>query len=57
MFIQEAKVTSGLHHANVVQIYELGEENGEYYIAMEHVQGPDLLKTLTCAAKETTSAP
>ena len=52
MFIQEAKVTSGLHHANVVQIYELGEENGEYFIAMEYVQGPDLLKTLTCAARE-----
>jgi serine/threonine-protein kinase len=52
MFIQEAKVTSGLHHANVVQIYELGEENGEYYIAMEYVQGPDLLKTLTYAAKK-----
>ncbi|MFT5429659.1 MAG: serine/threonine protein kinase [Myxococcota bacterium] len=51
MFVQEAKVTSGLHHANVVQIYELGEENGEYFIAMEYVQGCDLLKVLTKAAR------
>ncbi len=51
MFVQEAKVCSGLHHANVVQIYELGEEAGEYYIAMEYVPGCDLLKLLTSATK------
>ncbi len=51
MFVQEAKVCSGLHHANVVQIYELGEEEGEYYIAMEYVAGSDLLKVLTRASK------
>ncbi len=51
MFVQEAKVCSGLHHANVVQIYELGEEQGEYYIAMEYVAGYDLLKVLTKASK------
>lgn len=51
MFVQEAKVTSILHHANIVQIYELGEQDGEYFIAMEYVNGPDLLKILTSAAK------
>lgn len=52
MFVQEAKVCSGLHHANVVQIYELGEEGGEYYIAMEYVAGCDLLKLLTRSTKQ-----
>ena len=47
MFVQEAKVCSGLQHANIVQIYELGEEAGDYYIAMEYVNGLDLLKVLT----------
>ncbi len=51
MFVQEAKVCSGMHHANVVQIYELGEVGGEYYIAMEFVEGQDLLKLLTRASK------
>ena len=51
MFIQEAKVCSGLHHANVVQIYELGEFGGDYYMAMEYVPGWDLLNVLTRASK------
>ena len=57
MFVQEAKVCSGLHHANVVQIYELGEEAGEYFIAMEYVQGYDLLKVLTRASRSRMALP
>ncbi len=47
MLIAEAKVSSALQHANIVQIYELGEIDGQYYIAMEYVQGADLLRVLT----------
>lgn len=46
MFVREAKMTSGLSHASIVQIYELGQHDGEYYIAMEYVKGWDLLKVL-----------
>ena len=42
MLISEAKVSSVLHHANIVQIYELGEIEGQYYIAMEYVDGDAL---------------
>jgi eukaryotic-like serine/threonine-protein kinase len=41
-FIQEAKAVSALKHANVASIYELGEENGIHFIAMEHVEGGTL---------------
>ena len=40
--IREAKIASRLSHANIVQIFDLGEEGGAYFIAMEHVDGKDL---------------
>jgi len=51
MLVQEAKLASLLQHPNIVQIYDLGEDNGQYYIAMEYVHGKDLLKILSQCAK------
>jgi len=42
MFTDEAKIASRLLHPNIVQIYELGEDRGVPYIAMEYVAGRDL---------------
>ncbi|MBN2358269.1 MAG: serine/threonine protein kinase [Deltaproteobacteria bacterium] len=42
MFLDEARVQALLDHPNIVQIYELGEEKGSYYIAMEFVPGATL---------------
>jgi serine/threonine protein kinase len=42
LFIDEAKLSANLMHGNVVQIYQLGEVEGEYFIAMEFIQGPTL---------------
>ena len=42
LFEREARVVSRLSHANIVQVYEFGEVDGEYYLAMEHVDGRDL---------------
>src|SRR5215468_6588349 len=50
MFINEAKLASELTHPNVAQIYELGEFNGEFYIAMEYVRGRDLANVLNVLA-------
>lgn len=47
MLIAEAKVTSLLQHPNIIQIFELGEIDGCYYIAMELVDGADLLSVLS----------
>ena len=41
-FLDETRVASSLTHGNIVQVYESGEINGEYYMVMEYVDGPDL---------------
>src|SRR5438309_11968622 len=35
MFLDEARIASGVHHPNVCEIYELGEEGTILYLAME----------------------
>jgi len=42
MFLQEARTAARINHPNVVQIYDLGLDDGEYFIAMEYVEGWDL---------------
>jgi serine/threonine protein kinase len=42
MFVDEARIAVQLSHSNVVQVYELGKFEGQYYIAMEYVLGRDL---------------
>ncbi len=42
MFVDEARIAVQLSHANIVQIYELGKFESQYYIAMEYVSGKDL---------------
>ena len=42
MLADEAKIASGTRHPNVVEIYELGEENEIFYVAMEWVYGDSL---------------
>ena len=42
MLVEEAKIAGLLSHANIVQIMDLGQVTGSYYIAMEYVDGPDL---------------
>jgi serine/threonine protein kinase len=43
MFIDEAKLAAQLTHPNIVHIYDLGKIGRDYYIAMEYVDGKDLL--------------
>ncbi len=53
MFINEAKIAVSLYHANIVQVFDLGEIDTQYYIAMEFVHGMDLLDVLArCANLE-----
>lgn len=39
MFLNEAKITSQIHHPNVVTVFELGQVDGEPFIAMELLEG------------------
>jgi serine/threonine protein kinase len=51
MFIDEAKMVAGLAHPNVVQIFDLGKHEKNYWIAMEYVHGRDL-RTIIRRARE-----
>jgi serine/threonine-protein kinase len=42
MFLDEARIAAQLNHPNIVQIYDLGEHAGAYYIAMEYLPGENL---------------
>lgn len=42
MFIDEAKISGGLSHANLTKIFDLGKVDGSYFIAMEYISGKDI---------------
>jgi len=44
MFLDEARITAALSHANIAQVFDLGEDGREFYIAMEFVEGQDLAR-------------
>src|SRR3954465_14283117 len=41
-FRREASAAAGLQHPNVVSVYDRGEGDGTYYIAMEYLEGRSL---------------
>jgi serine/threonine-protein kinase len=52
MLATEARLSALLCHRNIVQVYEFGQIDGEYYVAMEYVDGTDLLDLLrSCATR------
>lgn len=52
MLVDEAKVAGLLSHANIVQILDLGQVDGVWYIAMEYVHGRDLGAVLRRASQK-----
>src|SRR5215213_7627854 len=45
-FRREAKNAAGLSHPNIVSVFDRGEAEGTYYIAMEHLKGRNLKELL-----------
>jgi serine/threonine protein kinase len=46
LFVAEAKLSARLTHPNIVQVFELGEVDGDYYLAMEYLHGRDLASVM-----------
>ncbi|HSQ64285.1 MAG TPA: serine/threonine-protein kinase [Polyangiaceae bacterium] len=57
MLIKEAKLAATLTHANVVQVLELGREEGRLFIVMDYVEGFDLAALLKRCSKEKVPLP
>ncbi|MCB1212597.1 MAG: serine/threonine protein kinase, partial [Verrucomicrobiales bacterium] len=45
-FLKEFKTGSKLNHPNIMQVYEIGEVDGTYFIAMEYINGSSLQEIL-----------
>lgn len=56
MFLDEARIASSIHHPNVCEIYEFGEDRRHLYLAMEWVSGDSLAHVLEAGAEHTSSS-
>jgi len=53
MLVDEAKIASVLRHGSIARVYEFARAHGEYFIAMEHVDGKDMRTVLErCRSKK-----
>ncbi len=57
MFIDEAKISVQLTHANIAQIFDLGKVGDSFFIAMEYVHGKDLRAIFDRARKRGETVP
>jgi serine/threonine protein kinase len=57
MFLDEARIAARLNHPNVVQIFDLGQQDETFYIAMEYIHGDDVRKVWKQAERQGTQVP
>jgi len=57
MFLDEARLAASLNHQNVAQVFEVGEDGGVHFLAMEYVHGQDLRALLARAGSTGTRVP
>jgi serine/threonine-protein kinase len=56
-FVNEARLAAALHHHNIVQVLDIGEQGGQPYFAMEYVHGVDLRALLNKLSKRSEQLP
>ena len=54
-FQREALNASSLSHPNIVEVYDVGDDNGQYFIVMEYIEGKNLKDLIKKRGKLTTS--
>ncbi len=57
LFLQEARLVSQMSHANVVQVFDAGQTDGELWLVMEYVNGPNLLQVIRRARERGVRVP
>ncbi|HEX3483316.1 MAG TPA: protein kinase [Kofleriaceae bacterium] len=57
MLLEEARVAANLHHQHIVQVHDIGETAGEYFIAMEYLHGEDVRTILLTASRSRQHVP
>jgi serine/threonine-protein kinase len=57
MFLDEARLAARLNHPNVVHTHEVGEDSGNYFIAMEYLEGQSLNKVIRELTKRNENLP
>ncbi|HEY0544782.1 MAG TPA: UvrD-helicase domain-containing protein [Pyrinomonadaceae bacterium] len=55
-FLQEARAASALSHPHILTVYEVGEDEGKPYIAMEYVEGETLRQKIAARALQLQAA-
>jgi serine/threonine protein kinase len=51
MFLDEARLAASLDHANIVQVYDVGQVGRSYFMAMEYLQGQDVRNIQTASRR------
>jgi serine/threonine protein kinase/predicted ATPase len=57
MFVDEARIALGLNHPNIVQVFDFGQLGENYFLAMEYVEGLDLLRVMQEVSRRRTFVP
>src|SRR5919205_3801733 len=55
-FLQEARAASALNHPHILTVYEVGEDGGHPYMAMEYVEGETLRQKIKAGALQVKEA-
>ncbi len=57
MFLDEARIAARLNHPNVVHTYEVGEDGGKIFIAMEYLEGQALSSVVARVGRDAMPLP
>jgi serine/threonine protein kinase/Tfp pilus assembly protein PilF len=57
MFLDEARLAAELSHPNVVQVFDFGQADGTYFLAMEFLNGEDAGRVIRAARKQSKPIP